>query len=144
MDERWDVFAEDNTVFVHRSWTGFGIFDATFAPAEGDGWRIAEAVVERDRERYRKDGSEYDRLILELVLSTIVLGETAPKLRAQFRSHLNLCRTKTRFWCDQGIHSGWVLICGVSGAGWTRRIWRRPGFGSAGVRSLMACPIRRL
>jgi hypothetical protein len=89
MDERWNVFAEGDTVFLHRSWTGFGIFEATFAPAESEGWRIAEAVVERDRERFRLADSEYDRLLLELVLSTIVLNEPAPELRAEFRSHLN-------------------------------------------------------
>ncbi|MFD0260153.1 hypothetical protein ACFRKE_01020 [Kitasatospora indigofera] len=81
MDEKWDVFAEGDVVFLHRSWTGHGIFEATFAPADGGGWQIAEAVVERDPERYGSADDEYDRLMLELVLSSIVLGEPAQELR---------------------------------------------------------------
>jgi hypothetical protein len=84
MDEKWDVFAEDTVVFLHRSWTGSGIFEATFAPADGGGWQIAEAVVERDPEHYRNQDDEYDCLMLELVLSAIVLGEPSPELRSKF------------------------------------------------------------
>ncbi|MED7828377.1 hypothetical protein [Streptomyces chiangmaiensis] len=84
MDEKWDVFAEDDVVFLHRSWTGNGVFEATFAPADGGGWQIAEAVAERDPERYRSDDDEYDCLMLELVLSGIVLGEPAQELRRKF------------------------------------------------------------
>jgi hypothetical protein len=50
MDEKWDVFTEGRVVFLHRSWTGDGVFAATFAPVDGGGWRIAGAVVERDAE----------------------------------------------------------------------------------------------
>src|SRR6185437_15558332 len=41
MDEKWDVFVEDQVAFLHRSWTGNGMFEATFSPA-GGGWRISE------------------------------------------------------------------------------------------------------
>lgn len=81
MDEKWDVFVEDDVVFLHRSWTGHGVFAATFAPAEGGGWQISQAMVERNLERYRSDDEEYDCLMLELVLSAIVLGEPARELR---------------------------------------------------------------
>ena len=37
MDEKWDVFVEDQVAFLHRSWTGNGMFEATFSPA-GGGW----------------------------------------------------------------------------------------------------------
>ncbi|MFJ8746533.1 hypothetical protein ACIRL2_45220 [Embleya sp. NPDC127516] len=83
MDEKWDVFAEGDVVFLHRSWTGHGVFEATFVPADDGGRRIAGAVVERDRERYRGEDAEYDCLMLELVLSTIVLGETSRELRTR-------------------------------------------------------------
>ena len=35
MDEKWDVFVEDGVVYLHRSWTGNGIYEARFAPAAG-------------------------------------------------------------------------------------------------------------
>ncbi|GHB30313.1 hypothetical protein GCM10010331_15870 [Streptomyces xanthochromogenes] len=84
MDEKWNVFAEDNVVFMHRSWTGHGIYEASFAPVPGGGKRIFSAVVEADGGRYRSMGDEYDRLMMELIISAIVLGEPAADLRAGF------------------------------------------------------------
>ena len=83
MDEKWDVFTEGEVVFLHRSWTGNGIFAATFAPVDGGGWQIDSAVVERDAERYAGTDDAYDCVVLELVISTIVLGEPATDLRAK-------------------------------------------------------------
>ncbi|MPY53672.1 hypothetical protein [Streptomyces acidicola] len=82
MDEKWNVFAEGDVVFMHRSWTGHGIYEASFASAPGGGRKIASAVVEADRDRYRSMGDEYDRLMLELIVSAIALGEPAVELRA--------------------------------------------------------------
>jgi len=81
MDEKWNVFAEGRVVFLHRSWTGHGIFEATFVPAEDGGWRIGESVAEGERERYPARADEYDCVMLELVISNIVLGEPSIELR---------------------------------------------------------------
>jgi hypothetical protein len=35
MDEKWNVFTEGEVVFLHRSWSGNGVFAATFAPVDG-------------------------------------------------------------------------------------------------------------
>ena len=82
MDEKWNVFAEGDVLFMHRSWTGRGIYEASFAPATGGGRRITSAVVEAGGERYRSMGDEYDCLMMELILSAIVLAEPAAELRA--------------------------------------------------------------
>lgn len=82
MDEKWNVFVKGDVLFLHRSWTGYGVYEATFAPAGGSGRRIVSAVVEGDGERYRDMGDEYDCLMLELIISMIVLGEDATELRA--------------------------------------------------------------
>ncbi|SED02042.1 hypothetical protein [Streptomyces melanosporofaciens] len=82
MDEKWNVFVEGNVLFMHRSWTGHGVYEVSFAPAAGRGRRIASAVVEADGERYRSMGDEYDCLMMELIISAIVLGEPAAELRA--------------------------------------------------------------
>ncbi|MFE3200165.1 hypothetical protein [Embleya sp. NPDC059237] len=82
MDEKWNVFVEGDVLFTHRSWTGHGIYEASFAPVIGGGVRITSAVVESDRENYRSMGDEYDRLMMELIISAIVLGEPAADLRA--------------------------------------------------------------
>ncbi|MER6318943.1 hypothetical protein ABT237_35090 [Streptomyces sp. NPDC001581] len=83
MDEKWDVYTEDDVVFLHRSWTGFEIFEAAFVPAEGGGWAIAGAMVESDPECYGGTSDMRNALTLELVLSAIVLGEDATELRTR-------------------------------------------------------------
>lgn len=83
MDEKWDVFVEGQTAFLHRSWTGHGIFEASFAAVDDRGWRICAAVVESDPVRHRRRSDRRDRVMLELVLSAIVLGEHAADLRAE-------------------------------------------------------------
>ena len=65
----------------HRSWTGRGFFEASFTAADG-GWRITAAVAESTPERVRNVRAQRDRVLLELVLSAIVLGEPAAGLRA--------------------------------------------------------------
>ncbi|MGW7029548.1 hypothetical protein ACWGFX_20550 [Streptomyces xanthophaeus] len=82
MDQKWSVFVEGDVVFMHRSWTGLGVYAASFAPVADGGRRISSAVVESDGERYRSMGDEYDRLMMELIISAIVLGEPATGLRA--------------------------------------------------------------
>jgi hypothetical protein len=93
MDEKWDVFTEGEVVFLHRSWTGYGVFAATFAPADGGGWRIVSAVVERDGERYGGTDDAHDCVLLELVITSIVLGEPAPQLSSKL---VELSRRKPR------------------------------------------------
>jgi hypothetical protein len=80
MDEKWDVFAENRVAFLHRSWPGNGVFEASFSPA-GDGWHISAAETSSERER--KVPAELNGVLLELVLSTIVLGEPTVGLRAE-------------------------------------------------------------
>ncbi|MEV4418175.1 hypothetical protein [Catellatospora sp. NPDC049609] len=83
MDEKWDVFVEGQTVFLHRSWTGFGLYEASFSPVAGGGWRISAAVVETHPSRHGRSPDGYhgqtldahDRLTLEIVLRADVLGE---------------------------------------------------------------------
>ena len=80
MDEKWDVFVENHVAFLHRSWTGNGVFEATFSPA-AVGWRISGAVV--GSSRARTVSAELNRVLLELVLCAIILGEPAVGLRAE-------------------------------------------------------------
>jgi hypothetical protein len=82
MEERWLVFAENDVVYLHRSWTGYGIFEATFGPVEG-GHRIVSAVVETAEGRYSARSDELESLMLELILRAIVLGQPVKDLRVR-------------------------------------------------------------
>jgi hypothetical protein len=45
MDYRWSSYLIGHRLFLHRSWTGQGIFEAELAPING-GWHVINAVVE--------------------------------------------------------------------------------------------------
>ncbi|MFG2636416.1 hypothetical protein ACGFX8_21460 [Streptomyces sp. NPDC048362] len=85
MEGKWNLVSEGDTVRLLRSWTGHEIYRAEFGPvdvSEGGGWRIVRAEAERDPDRYRNYGAEFDTVMLELVLRTYALSEPATELRA--------------------------------------------------------------
>ncbi|MEU8678633.1 hypothetical protein [Streptomyces sp. NPDC048560] len=85
MDEKWQVSVEGDVVFMQRSWTGRGVYEASFVPVSGGGRRrIASAVVEADGKCCWSINYEYDLLMMELIISAVVLGEPAADLRAEF------------------------------------------------------------
>jgi len=56
MEHRWFAFFEEPWLYVHRSWTGIGIFQVRFEqvrfePTDGV-IRVVEALVNRDPEEY--------------------------------------------------------------------------------------------
>ena len=75
MDEKWFIFMEGSRLFAHRSWTGLGVYEATFAPAEG-GYVIESAVVTGDDTKYRRSSDEAESLTLEALIAGHLLKES--------------------------------------------------------------------
>ncbi len=79
---KWTARCRGDVLRLHRSETGYGIYEATFVPTADGGRRIARALVEGHARRYRSPSTEYDALVLELVVSAVLLDEPAHGLRA--------------------------------------------------------------
>lgn len=83
MDEKWHVFAEENVVFLHRSWTGAGMYEVTFAPADDGGRRITQVTVRREwfdairrlMSRSSRSEDEFDCGVVEAVLSNVASAD---------------------------------------------------------------------
>ena len=75
MEEKWFIFVEGDRLFAHRSWTGLGVYEATFAPIEG-GYVINSAVVTRDRSEYKGFPDEEESQILEMLIAGHLLGQS--------------------------------------------------------------------
>lgn len=60
-------------LYLHRSWTGRGIYEAEFGRVP-DGWQITSAVVEADRPHYRRGDDAYESALLEALLDGELLG----------------------------------------------------------------------
>lgn len=54
MNDKWLAFMEDDRLFLHRSWTGHGIYEVTFA-AKDSGFTVTSARIESDPDRGRGD-----------------------------------------------------------------------------------------
>ncbi|RSM34836.1 hypothetical protein DMA12_46640 [Amycolatopsis balhimycina DSM 5908] len=85
MDHRWDVLVEGDVVFMHRSWTGYGIYEVTFTLTTGGGRTVGSALVETDPQRHRRQSDDHDRLTIELIITSIMLGEPAKDLWTALR-----------------------------------------------------------
>ena len=73
MEDKWNAFVELDRLFLHRSWTGHGIYVADFS-AVGDTWAITKAWVSGQRDTYRRGGAEYESLMLEAIIDGVLLG----------------------------------------------------------------------
>jgi len=54
MNDKWLAFMEDDRLFLHRSWTRFGIYEVTFAAKE-KGFMATSARIESHPDRKRGD-----------------------------------------------------------------------------------------
>ena len=72
MEDKWFIYWKDDTLFFHRSWTGYCIYVVRFA-AVGDGCRMFEADVNRDPEQYRETSDERDAEMISFLVDVLLL-----------------------------------------------------------------------
>ena len=70
MEEKWFIFYENNWLYFHRSWTGFGIFSAQLINEQGS-YVIKEFWAERNKEKYKNESAKVD---IETI-SFLIAGE---------------------------------------------------------------------
>jgi hypothetical protein len=76
MEDKWFIYWQDDTLFLHRSWTGFCVYVVRFAP-EGDAYRMVEAEVNRDPEQYRETNDDRDARMISYLIDVLLLGRQA-------------------------------------------------------------------
>jgi hypothetical protein len=73
MDDRWFVWVDDDdVVHIHRSWTGFELYEVPLERA-GDGWAATEAIVNRDPEQGSQN-ARFDTVAIREVLAGLAAG----------------------------------------------------------------------
>ena len=87
MADRWLAFMEDDRLFFHRSWTGHGIYEATFVATE-PGFVMISACVESDPACYRPDPDLIEECDLLRDLIVLVSGEPTPLLSQTIMSRI--------------------------------------------------------
>jgi len=70
MEDKWFVFFEEPWCFIHRSWTGFCIYQVKFEQA-GESFRIVEALANRDSDQHAETDASRDQLMLAIRLDSL-------------------------------------------------------------------------
>lgn len=74
MEDRWCIFLEQVTLYVHRSWTGYCIFQLSLVK-EGATYQAREAFANRQQSQYGGTDAEYDEELLAYLISSLLLRE---------------------------------------------------------------------
>ena len=83
MDERWDAIVEDDILFLHRSWTGYCVYELAFTRTQAD-YCISSGKVESS-DRYGSPRPEFDAVLAEIIIG-IILQEPSQHLGDRFRA----------------------------------------------------------
>lgn len=70
MEDKWFIYYENEWLYFHRSWTGYGIYKAKLDKVT-DGYIIRELWVERNKEKYNNEDDNAD---IETFLFLIARG----------------------------------------------------------------------
>jgi hypothetical protein len=77
MEDKWFIFAEAGTLYLHRSWTGHCIYQVSMVK-EGPSYVIGEAFANRDPSQYAGMDDGYDERLLMFLIDSLLLGMRAP------------------------------------------------------------------
>lgn len=73
MEDKWFIFYENDALYFHRSWTGFGIYQAPLIK-ERDGYSIKEFWAERNQEKYKNEDDNTDIETISFLIARGLLG----------------------------------------------------------------------
>jgi endonuclease III len=72
MEDKWFIYWKDDTLFFHRSWTGFCVYVVRFV-ADGDSHKMIEADVNRDPEQYAETNDDLDARMISYLIDLLLL-----------------------------------------------------------------------
>jgi ADP-ribosyl-[dinitrogen reductase] hydrolase len=82
MEDKWFIFYENDWLYFHRSWTGFGIFKAQLINGQ-DGHSITEFWAERNQDKYSIEDDQSDIETLLFLITEGLLGIDTRELYIQ-------------------------------------------------------------
>ena len=74
MEDKWFIYWHNDTLFFHRSWTGFCVYVVRFAKQD-ECYRMVEADVNRDPEQYRETSDARDAKMISYLIDVLLLHQ---------------------------------------------------------------------
>jgi len=72
MEDKWFVYWKEDSLYFHRSWTGFCVYIVRFL-CDDIGAKAAFATVNRDPDQYGGTDDEYDRRMIAYLIDVLLL-----------------------------------------------------------------------
>ena len=76
MEDKWFMFTEDDTLYIHRSWTGICIYQLALMK-EGTNYLVCQALVNRDESQYSGGDDSYDEKLLMFLIDHLLLKQSS-------------------------------------------------------------------
>ena len=77
MEDKWFIFLENDSLYLHRSWTGACIYQIQLE-RRGEEYVVTDAWVNRESEQYDANDNDYDGLLLGFLIDNFLLGKMTP------------------------------------------------------------------
>jgi len=74
MDDRWFIYYENDILYIHRSWSGYCIYEIHFIK-KGNSYETVKFLVNRDIEQYKYIDDEYDIKQINQFLEMLILNK---------------------------------------------------------------------
>ena len=75
MEDKWFIYCENLTLNIHRSWTGYCIYQIIMQSEEDETYRVILALVNKNIAQYNQQNDEYDVLLVEYLIDRLLLGK---------------------------------------------------------------------
>lgn len=85
MEDKWFAYFENDTLFVHRSWTGVCIYRIRFSKNR----KTADVTVNRDSAQYAETNLEKDKLQAMIRIYSLV---NRPDIGVLMKEYIKLCK----------------------------------------------------
>lgn len=76
MEDKWFIYWHDDSLFFHRSWTGYCIYVVRFA-VDGNSYRMIEVALNRNSEQYGQTNDDYDAKMVNYLIDVLLLDKAS-------------------------------------------------------------------
>ena len=77
MEDKWLMFTEEDTLYIHRSWTGYCIYRLRLIK-EATNYVVGEAFANRDESQYSGGDDSYDEKMAVFLIDHLLLNKRYP------------------------------------------------------------------
>lgn len=75
MEDKWFIYYESHTLNIHRSWTGYRIYQINIQSQDDKTYKVVRTLVNRNVAQYNQQDDEYDVLLIDYLIDRLLLGK---------------------------------------------------------------------